>query len=93
MAKNSECRPDESGRCCCEVEAVVTVDERGQMVLPKALRTRMGVEPGDKLAAVVMERGEDVCCVTLMKMDDLSPMVRDFLGPIVSEVLGEQSEE
>ena len=76
-------------KTCCQVEAVLSVDERGQMVLPKALRTRLGIEAGDKLAAVTMERDGGACCVTLMKMDDIEPMVRDFLEPIVTEVFGE----
>jgi AbrB family looped-hinge helix DNA binding protein len=40
--------------CCAgptsRVESVLTIDERGQMVLPKDLRGRAGIKPGDKLA-------------------------------------------
>jgi AbrB family looped-hinge helix DNA binding protein len=75
---------------CCQVEAVLSVDERGQMVLPKALRNRLGIEPGDKLAAVTMERGEEACCITLMKVDSLSGMVREFLGPVIADVFGSE---
>ncbi len=32
----------------CRLEALVTMDERGQMVLPKDLRERLGIGPGDK---------------------------------------------
>jgi AbrB family looped-hinge helix DNA binding protein len=71
---------------CCEVEAVLSVDERGQMVLPKALRAKLGIEAGDRLAAVTMQRDGEVCCVTLVKVDAIAPMVRDFLGPVMSEV-------
>lgn len=74
---------------CCQVEAVLSVDERGQMVLPKALRTKLGIEAGDKLAAITMERGDEACCITLMKVDDISGMVREFLGPVVTEVFGD----
>ena len=87
MSKQDSC--DCGPNSCCQVEAVLSVDERGQMVLPKALRTRLGIDAGDKLAAVTMERDGRACCVTLMKMDDIEPMVRDFLGPIVTEVFGE----
>ena len=46
---------------CCRVEALVTVDDRGQMVLPKELRERAGIKAGDKLAVVGMESEGRVC--------------------------------
>jgi bifunctional DNA-binding transcriptional regulator/antitoxin component of YhaV-PrlF toxin-antitoxin module len=63
------------------------------MVLPKALRTALGVEAGDKLAAVSMERDGETCCVTLMKIDRIEGMVREFLGPVVADVLGRPDKE
>ena len=41
---------------CCKVESVVSVDERGQMVLPKELRDKANIRAGDKLAVVGMEK-------------------------------------
>ena len=32
---------------CCKVQAVVSVDERGQMVLPKEIREKAGIKAGD----------------------------------------------
>ena len=86
----SSCRPDSEGSCSCSVEAVLSVDERGQMVLPKAMRTALGVENGGKLAAVTMQQGQEMCCVTLMRTDRLDGMARSFLSPIVSAVFGEK---
>jgi AbrB family looped-hinge helix DNA binding protein len=37
------------------VESIVSVDERGQMVLPKDIREKAKIRPGDKLAVVSME--------------------------------------
>ena len=37
---------------CCRVEVVVSIDERGQMVLPKEIRQRADIHPGDKLALI-----------------------------------------
>lgn len=68
------------------VEAVISVDERGQMVLPKDLRARAGIKPGDKLALVSWERDGVVCCMSLIKTDALSEMVKGVLGPMMSEV-------
>jgi antitoxin PrlF len=72
---------------CCKVEAVVPVDERGQMVLPKEVRDRAGIRPGDKLAVTLIRGEAGVCCIALMKVDALSEMVKDMLGPVMKEVL------
>lgn len=72
---------------CCRVESVLSVDERGQMVLPKELRRRMGVEAGDKLAVVSYENEGEVCCIALIKADALTEMVKGLLGPVMKEVL------
>ena len=74
---------DESGSTY-KIEAVVGVDERGQMVLPKELRQRAGIGPGDKVALVAMNDANGVlCCFSLFKVDDLSEMVRDKLRPVM----------
>ena len=41
---------------CCKVEALIPVDERGQMVLPKEVRERLALWGGDKLALATIER-------------------------------------
>jgi len=75
-------------QCCCSVEAMVAVDDRGQMVLPKEVRERAGIRPGDKLAVTVIQaEGGGVCCIALMKADELSSMVKGVLKPVMKEVL------
>ncbi len=69
------------------IEAVASVDERGQMVIPKAIRERMGLKPGDKLAISVMESGGKPCCITLVRTEELAERVRDILGPAVKDIL------
>jgi len=71
----------------CRVEAVVGVDERGQMVLPKDLRERLDIQPGDRLALVAWEEKGRVRCLTLMKAEELSPSLREALGPMVRGLL------
>jgi len=73
---------------CCKVEALVSVDERGQMVLPKDVREKMGVKAGDKLSLVSLSCGEKLCCVALVKAEDLSRMAGNFLGPVLKELEG-----
>ena len=70
----------------CRVEAVLSVDERGQMVLPKDIREKAGIKTGDKLALIGWERDGSVCCLALLKVENLSGMVTDVLGPLVEGI-------
>ena len=71
---------------CCRVESVVTVDDRGQMVLPKEIREKMGLKAGDKLAVVTWEKKGKVCCISLIPVGQLTDMVKGVLGPIAKEI-------
>jgi antitoxin PrlF len=84
------CNPSGEGFGCtpvsgCRVEAVLSVDERGQMVLPKDIREKAGIKTGDKLALISWSRDGDMCCLALMKVENLSGMVKDVLGPLMQE--------
>ena len=79
--------PFGKGASCCAVEALVTVDERGQMVLPKELRERAGIKAGDKLAVTSWEKNGEICCIALIKAGNLETMVKNMLGPVMSDVL------
>ncbi len=72
---------------CCAVEALVTVDERGQLVLPKELREKAGIKAGDKLAVTSWEKDGAVCCIALIKAGNLETMVKGMLGPVMGEIL------
>lgn len=69
----------------CRVEAVISVDERGQTVLPKDVREKTGIRTGDKLALISLTREGTVCCLAMMKVENLSGMVKDVLGPLMNE--------
>lgn len=84
--KTDDCTENDLARCC-RVESIVTVDERGQMVLPKDLRKNAGINPGDKLALVACEGGESKGCIVMMKVDDLAGLVKNALGPMLSEII------
>jgi antitoxin PrlF len=72
---------------CCKVEALISVDERGQMVLPKEIRDQANIRAGDKLALVSWKKDGRVCCFTLIKADEFGDMVRGLLGPMMKEVM------
>lgn len=67
----------------CRIEAVLSVDERGQVLLPKDVRQKAGMRPGDKLALIGWEREGAICCLALMKVEELSGFVEDILGPMM----------
>ena len=83
------CDPAESSESCCRIEAVVTVDDRGQMVLPKEIRAKANIHAGDKLAIVCWERNGEVCCVSLIKAEGLVDGVRGMLGPVMKDIVRE----
>ena len=57
----------------CRIEALVTIDERGQMVLPKELRDRANIKAGDRLGIIYGEQ-KNKCCISIIKIDVLTRM-------------------
>lgn len=84
-------KTDKSKDCCtpggCKVESLISVDDRGQMVLPKDLRERAGIKPGEKLAVMTWEKDGKVCCITLVRTEELTGMVKEFLGPMLKDLV------
>ena len=79
-------RADEKNRC--KMESLISVDERGQMVLPKELRDRANIRAGDKLALISWQKDGELCCFTLIKADSLAERVKEFLGPMLKGMSG-----
>ena len=82
MPDSTSTHHESCGNQCFKVESLVTVDERGQMVLPKDIRIRAGIEARDKLALTTIENEGKVCCILLTKADDLVQAVQSSLGAI-----------
>jgi antitoxin PrlF len=88
-----DCCGSGSGCCglpspgCCQVEAVVSVDSRGQLVLPKEVRDEFEIRSEDKLAIVSWARDSKPCCLTLLKVSDLADAVRRAYGPVLREIM------
>lgn len=81
------CSASPGGFGGCRVESLITVDDRGQMVLPKELRDKAGIQGGDKLAVIGWEKEGKVCCLSLLKVEELSGMIRGVLGPLMGDLL------
>lgn len=75
---------------CCKVESVVSIDDRGQMVLPKELREKAQINAGDKLAVITMETDGKFCCLSLIKVNEMEQMVKELLGPVMKEIMNEK---
>lgn len=85
---NKPCCPSGSeSASCCRVESLISVDERGQMVLPKELRDKANIKSGDKLALISWEKDGEICCISLIKADYLAEKVKEFLGPVMRDVV------
>jgi len=85
--KVSICSPVNKERSYCRVESIISIDERGQMVLPKELRDKANIHAGDKLALVSWDKGGEICCLYLIKTEHLAGRVKDFLGPMMKEMV------
>jgi len=85
--KTLTCSPLSKGGSDWRVESIVSIDERGQMVLPKELRDKAKIHAGDKLALISWDKGGEICCLYLIKTEHLAERVRDFLGPMAREVV------
>ncbi len=77
---------DDTSEECCKIEAIVSVDEKGQIVLPKEIRTKMGIKTNDKLAIIGWEQKNEAYCISLIKAEKLHKMVRVLLGPMMEQL-------
>lgn len=88
--------PKKSGECCssegittsCSVEAVITINDRCQILLPKELRDKAGIKAGNKFAVISCIRDQDVCCIIFILASRLAESVKQFLGPPLKELIG-----
>ena len=83
------CPPANREISCCKVESVISVDDRGQMVLPKEIRDKANIRAGDKLAVISWEKDGKVCCISLIKAEDFTDMVKGILSPMMKEIIAE----
>jgi len=70
----------------CRIDAVVTMDAKGQIVLPKDLREKANFKPNEKIALVASEKNGEVCCIMMLKAERLVGAVTKTLGPLLKGV-------
>ena len=69
------------------VEAIVSCDDRGQLVLPKELRKKLEITSGQKLALINYKPNDDSFCLTLIKADSLEDLIKSYLGPVLKDMI------
>ncbi|MEM0203332.1 MAG: HgcAB-associated protein [Archaeoglobaceae archaeon] len=75
-------------RCnVCRLEAVVSVDTRGQIVLPKELREKAELKAGDKLAILsACDESGKVCCLIFVKTETIEKIAVEKLSPTLRSI-------
>ena len=84
--KGSCVSPASKGMTNWKVESIISIDDRGQMVLPKELRDKAKIHSGDKLALLSWEKEGEICCMALIKSEYLAGHEIDFLGPVMKDM-------
>ncbi len=76
-----------SMKCCCQVDALITIDERGQIVLPKDVREKASVKAGDKFVVISSGTDGETGCIFLVKANYFNETIKGMLGPMMKEIL------
>jgi antitoxin PrlF len=71
----------------CRLAGMVSMDGRGQIVLPREIRESFGLKAGDKLAVMACREGDRDCCLFLVKAIDVAAGVRHILEPVAAGIL------
>ncbi|MCJ7632597.1 AbrB/MazE/SpoVT family DNA-binding domain-containing protein [Candidatus Bathyarchaeota archaeon] len=70
-----------------KVDAVVSIDSKGQIVLPKDLREKSKLKSGDKLAIMACEKEGEVCCIVIVKAEGLGEAMSKLISPALRQVI------
>jgi len=73
----------------CRIDAVITMDAKGQIVLPKDLREKANFKPNSKIAVVALEKEGTVCCIMMIKAEMLAGAISKTLGPLIKGAIQE----
>lgn len=71
----------------CRIDAVITMDAKGQIVLPKDLREKANFKPNDKIAVVACEKHGEVCCIMMVKAERFGGALTKTLSPLLKGII------
>ncbi len=72
---------EKNNKQCCQLEAVVSFDERGQLVIPKELRKKFNLNSSEKFAIISCTEGTELCCLSFIKTEMLNDTMKKILAP------------
>jgi AbrB family looped-hinge helix DNA binding protein len=78
----SRCNDD-----ACKIDAIITMDAKGQIVIPKDLREKADLKATDKIAVVAYEKEGKVCCIIMIKAERLAGAISKTLSPLLKGVI------
>jgi len=78
----SSCNDD-----ACKIDAIITMDAKGQIVIPKNLREKADLKPTDKIAVVAYEKEGKVCCIMMIKAERLAGAISKTLSPLLKGII------
>lgn len=67
------------------MEYILTVNERGQIILQEDVRERVDIKPRDKLALISWEKRGSMYCLAYMKTENLSGMIKEVQTPLMND--------
>lgn len=69
------------------VEAIISCDDRGQLVLPKEIRKRLNINSGEKLALLNITSGTEDFFLTLIKANSLEKLIKNYMTPVMENMI------
>ena len=57
------------------LDALISIGEKGQMVIPKEIREKADIKTEDKLAMITFEKEEKIVCIVLIKTEELKEII------------------
>jgi antitoxin PrlF len=69
-----------------KVEAVVSVDDKGQIVLPKEVRTKAKINAGDKLVLGSLTKSGETIFLMMLKSELFAEHFKEALGPVMKDM-------
>ena len=73
----------------CSLEALVSLDQRGQIILPKELREKTELKAGDKLAILsACDENQKICCFILIKAEIIEKIAVERISPVLRSIFG-----
>jgi AbrB family looped-hinge helix DNA binding protein len=93
LEKSENFKKSEKTECMecriCSLEALVSIDQRGQIILPKELREKAELKAGDKLAILsACDENQKICCFILIKAEIIEKIAVERISPVLRSIFG-----